>query len=209
MNNRVGVVPSQAADFFGADKLLQNGQANRNQRFTGFGVVAIRRNDVHQVRLNDFAKLFLLEFAKIANRASGIELDQSAAGNKLGKPFQAVFQRAVALGVRQNGSISHLQKAIQPLAQNRKGNKGGKIDQQVTSAGKGAAAPLAQGGKAGVVVAKLMPKEKFQVGVFLGGVGAQAFKRALGHLLKEGKIEQRDGWTYLRAGVCEENGKES
>lgn len=41
------------------------------------------------------------------------------------------------------------------------------------------------------------------------GVSKAAFKRALGHLLKEGKIEQRDGWTYLCAGVCEENGKES
>lgn len=41
------------------------------------------------------------------------------------------------------------------------------------------------------------------------GVSKAAFKRALGRLLKEGKIEQRDGWTYLRAGVCEENGKES
>ena len=41
------------------------------------------------------------------------------------------------------------------------------------------------------------------------GVSKAAFKRALGRLLKEGKIEQRDGWTYLRAGVCEENAKES
>ena len=41
------------------------------------------------------------------------------------------------------------------------------------------------------------------------GVSKAAFKRALGRLLKGGKIEQRDGWTYLRAGVCEENGKES
>lgn len=41
------------------------------------------------------------------------------------------------------------------------------------------------------------------------GVSKAAFKRALGRLLKEGRIEQRDGWTYLRAGVCEENGKES
>ena len=41
------------------------------------------------------------------------------------------------------------------------------------------------------------------------GVSKAAFKRALGRLLKEGKIEQRDGWTYLCAGVCEENGKES
>ncbi len=30
------------------------------------------------------------------------------------------------------------------------------------------------------------------------GVSKAAFKRALGHLLKEGKIEQRDGWTFLR-----------
>ncbi len=37
------------------------------------------------------------------------------------------------------------------------------------------------------------------------GVSKAAFKRALGHLLKEGKIEQRDGWTYLR----EENLKDS
>ncbi|MBQ1504069.1 MAG: hypothetical protein IIZ49_01630, partial [Oscillospiraceae bacterium] len=29
------------------------------------------------------------------------------------------------------------------------------------------------------------------------GVSKAAFKRALGHLLKEGKIEQRDGWTLL------------
>ena len=29
------------------------------------------------------------------------------------------------------------------------------------------------------------------------GVSKAAFKRALGHLLKEGKIEQRDGWTFL------------
>lgn len=41
------------------------------------------------------------------------------------------------------------------------------------------------------------------------GVSKAAFKRALGRLLKEGKIEQRDGWTYLRSGVCEENAKES
>ena len=41
------------------------------------------------------------------------------------------------------------------------------------------------------------------------GISKAAFKRALGRLLKEGKIEQRDGWTYLRAGVCEENAKES
>ena len=41
------------------------------------------------------------------------------------------------------------------------------------------------------------------------GVSKASFKRALGRLLKEGKIEQRDGWTYLCAGVCEENAKES
>lgn len=35
------------------------------------------------------------------------------------------------------------------------------------------------------------------------GVSKAAFKRALGHLLKEGKIEQRDGWTFL----LEENKK--
>ena len=29
------------------------------------------------------------------------------------------------------------------------------------------------------------------------GVSKAAFKRALGHLLKEGKTEQRDGWTFL------------
>ncbi len=29
------------------------------------------------------------------------------------------------------------------------------------------------------------------------GVSKAAFKRALGHLLKEGEIEQRDGWTFL------------
>ena len=40
------------------------------------------------------------------------------------------------------------------------------------------------------------------------GVSKAAFKRALGHLLKEGKIEQRDGWTYLR-GETEENVKDS
>ena len=40
------------------------------------------------------------------------------------------------------------------------------------------------------------------------GVSKAAFKRALGRLLKEGKIEQRDGWTYLR-GETEENVKDS
>jgi len=29
------------------------------------------------------------------------------------------------------------------------------------------------------------------------GVSKAAFKRALGHLLKEGLVEQKDGWTYL------------
>lgn len=35
-------------------------------------------------------------------------------------------------------------------------------------------------------------KEKFHI-------SKAAFKRALGHLLREGKIEQKDGWTYLRS----------
>ena len=30
------------------------------------------------------------------------------------------------------------------------------------------------------------------------GISKAAFKRALGHLLKEGKIEQQDGWTFFR-----------
>lgn len=30
------------------------------------------------------------------------------------------------------------------------------------------------------------------------GISKGAFKRALGHLLKEGKIEQKDGWTYQK-----------
>lgn len=34
-------------------------------------------------------------------------------------------------------------------------------------------------------------KEKFHI-------SKAAFKRALGHLLKDGKIEQKDGWTYLK-----------
>ena len=34
------------------------------------------------------------------------------------------------------------------------------------------------------------------------GVSKAAFKRALGHLLKEGKIEQRDGWTWLTGEVA-------
>lgn len=36
------------------------------------------------------------------------------------------------------------------------------------------------------------------------GVSKAAFKRALGHLLKEGKIEQRDGWTWLTGKNIEE-----
>lgn len=36
------------------------------------------------------------------------------------------------------------------------------------------------------------------------GVSKAAFKRALGHLLKEGKIEQRDGWTWLTGENIEE-----
>ena len=39
------------------------------------------------------------------------------------------------------------------------------------------------------------------------GVSKAAFKRALGHLLKEGKIEQRDGWTVLLE-ENEENAKD-
>jgi hypothetical protein len=34
-------------------------------------------------------------------------------------------------------------------------------------------------------------KDKFQV-------SKAAFKRALGHLIKQGLIEERDGWTYLK-----------
>lgn len=34
-------------------------------------------------------------------------------------------------------------------------------------------------------------KEKF-------GISKAAFKRAIGHLMKAGKVEQRDGWTHLR-----------
>jgi uncharacterized protein len=34
-------------------------------------------------------------------------------------------------------------------------------------------------------------KDKFQI-------SKGAFKRALGHLLKEGRIEEKDGWTYLK-----------
>ena len=29
-------------------------------------------------------------------------------------------------------------------------------------------------------------------------ISKAAFKRALGHLLKQGLIEERDGWTYLK-----------
>ena len=36
------------------------------------------------------------------------------------------------------------------------------------------------------------------------GISKAAFKRALGHLLKEGKIEQRDGWTWLTGENIEE-----
>lgn len=36
------------------------------------------------------------------------------------------------------------------------------------------------------------------------GVSKAAFKRALGHLLKDGKIEQRDGWTWLTGENIEE-----
>ena len=34
-------------------------------------------------------------------------------------------------------------------------------------------------------------RDKFQI-------SKAAFKRALGHLLKEGRIEEKDGWTYLK-----------
>ena len=30
------------------------------------------------------------------------------------------------------------------------------------------------------------------------GISKAAFKRALGHLLKQNKIEQKDGWTFLK-----------
>lgn len=39
------------------------------------------------------------------------------------------------------------------------------------------------------------------------GVSKAAFKRALGHLLKEGKIEQRDGWTFLRGENAQDSQK--
>ena len=29
------------------------------------------------------------------------------------------------------------------------------------------------------------------------GISKAAFKRALGHLMKQGKIRQEDGWTYI------------
>ena len=29
------------------------------------------------------------------------------------------------------------------------------------------------------------------------GISKAAFKRALGHLMKEGKVRQENGWTYL------------
>lgn len=29
------------------------------------------------------------------------------------------------------------------------------------------------------------------------GISKAAFKRALGHLMKEGKVRQEDGWTFL------------
>ena len=35
------------------------------------------------------------------------------------------------------------------------------------------------------------------------GISKGAFKRALGHLLKDGRIEERDGWTYLVSGTAE------
>lgn len=34
------------------------------------------------------------------------------------------------------------------------------------------------------------------------GISKAAFKRALGHLMKEGKIYQEDGWTYLTDGTA-------
>ena len=34
-------------------------------------------------------------------------------------------------------------------------------------------------------------KDKFNI-------SKAAFKRAMGHLLKEGLVEQKDGWTYLK-----------
>ncbi len=40
------------------------------------------------------------------------------------------------------------------------------------------------------------------------GVSKAAFKRALGHLLKEGRIGQRDGWTFLLDDAGKESEKE-
>ena len=37
------------------------------------------------------------------------------------------------------------------------------------------------------------------------GISKGAFKRALGHLLKEGRIEERDGWTYLLSSNFSDN----
>ena len=41
-------------------------------------------------------------------------------------------------------------------------------------------------------------RDKFQI-------SKAAFKRALGHLLKEGRIREQDGWTYL----LDEEGRET
>lgn len=35
------------------------------------------------------------------------------------------------------------------------------------------------------------------------GISKAAFKRALGHLMKEGKVRQENGWTYLTEGQQE------
>ena len=32
------------------------------------------------------------------------------------------------------------------------------------------------------------------------GISKAAFKRALGHLMKEGKVRQENGWTFLTEG---------
>ncbi len=40
------------------------------------------------------------------------------------------------------------------------------------------------------------------------GISKAAFKRALGHLLKEGRIGQRDGWTFLLDDAGKESEKE-
>ncbi|MNI83781.1 hypothetical protein D3C73_1406230 [compost metagenome] len=37
------------------------------------------------------------------------------------------------------------------------------------------------------------------------GISKAAFKRALGKLLKEGKITQRENWTYLASSKAEES----